>query len=47
MSNSIIYFVFTGKVLYNANVRVYDHLRCQSDSVSRYTNVPQMIMFAT
>ncbi len=24
-----------------ANVRVYDHLRCQSDSVSRYTNVRQ------
>ena len=24
-----------------ANVRVYDHLRCQSDSVSRYTKVPQ------
>ena len=24
-----------------SNVRVYDHLRCQSDSVSRYTKVPQ------
>ena len=24
-----------------ANVRVYDHLRCQSDSVSRYTKVCQ------
>jgi hypothetical protein len=24
-----------------ANVRVYDHLRCQSDSVSRYTRVTQ------
>jgi len=24
-----------------ANVRVYDHLRCQSDSVSRYTKVRQ------
>ncbi len=24
-----------------ANVRVYDHLRCQSDSVSRYTNIKQ------
>jgi hypothetical protein len=23
------------------NVRVYDHLRCQSDSVSRYTNATQ------
>jgi hypothetical protein len=25
----------------NANARVYDHLRCQSDSVSRYTKVRQ------
>ena len=25
----------------DANVRVYDHLRCQSDPVSRYTKVPQ------
>jgi hypothetical protein len=23
------------------NVRVYDHLRCQSDSVSRYTEATQ------
>ena len=40
MVSSVFFYVRKGTYL-TANVRVYDQLRCQSDSVFRYTKVPQ------